>query len=240
MTTLRDMKESDVEDYVRWFTTETEWGDWDAPWEGHFEGTPEEERKSWTEYLEAVRSLPPDAFRRKFEIELDGRHVGWICSYTDLGYLENPEGIPAIGLDIPDPADRGRGCGLLAFRLYTDQTGFHQPHPGHQLMPVGKDNLRRIAWCGSPDIRCQIAKSEIHFVTDAGDHRFPACGDCPGYCFIVKAPQILRRSASPGNNDHIRICFVRSPDPLGDLAARTGTLHRCGDHNDRDRRAAHG
>ena len=117
---LRDMRESDVEDYVRWFTTETEWGDWDAPWEGHFDGTAEEERRSWTECFEAVQGLPADAFRRKFEIELDGRHVGWICSYTDLGYLENPEGIPAIGLDIPDPADRGRGCGLLAFRLYTD------------------------------------------------------------------------------------------------------------------------
>ena len=30
---LRDMTESDIEDYVRWFTTETEWSKTDAPWE---------------------------------------------------------------------------------------------------------------------------------------------------------------------------------------------------------------
>ena len=30
---LRDMIESDIEDYVRWFTTETEWSKTDAPWE---------------------------------------------------------------------------------------------------------------------------------------------------------------------------------------------------------------
>lgn len=30
---LRDMIESDIDDYVRWFTTETEWSNTDAPWE---------------------------------------------------------------------------------------------------------------------------------------------------------------------------------------------------------------
>ena len=29
---LRDMIESDIEDYVRWFTVEREWENWDAPW----------------------------------------------------------------------------------------------------------------------------------------------------------------------------------------------------------------
>lgn len=30
---LRDLVESDTPDYVRWFTTETEWSNTDAPWE---------------------------------------------------------------------------------------------------------------------------------------------------------------------------------------------------------------
>ena len=30
---LRDMIESDIEDYVRWFTIQREWENWDAPWE---------------------------------------------------------------------------------------------------------------------------------------------------------------------------------------------------------------
>ena len=66
--TLRDMVESDIEDYVRWFTVEREWENWDAPWEK--EDTNEEtEREKWTEYYESVKTLPDDALRWKLEIE---------------------------------------------------------------------------------------------------------------------------------------------------------------------------
>ena len=51
---LRDMIESDIEDYVRWFTVEREWENWDAPWEK--EDTDEEsERRSWGSYYESVK-----------------------------------------------------------------------------------------------------------------------------------------------------------------------------------------
>ena len=30
--TLRDMKESDIADHIRWRTVETAWKDWDGPW----------------------------------------------------------------------------------------------------------------------------------------------------------------------------------------------------------------
>ena len=30
---LRDYRESDIDDEVRWNTVDTAWGDWDAPWE---------------------------------------------------------------------------------------------------------------------------------------------------------------------------------------------------------------
>ena len=118
MLTLRDMHPSDIEDYVRWFTTETEWGDWDSPWEGHFEGTEEEERKGWTEYYESVKNLPDEVVRWKFEIESDGKHIGWICAYTDLGYLDNPEEIWALGLDIPCMEGRKCGNGTKALQMY--------------------------------------------------------------------------------------------------------------------------
>ena len=45
MITLRDMRESDIEDYVRWFTRDTGWMDFDAPWEEKGGTTEEEERK---------------------------------------------------------------------------------------------------------------------------------------------------------------------------------------------------
>ncbi len=51
------MKESDIEDYVRWFTAETEWMDWDTPWESH-ESDADTERQSWTKYINPFRKCP--------------------------------------------------------------------------------------------------------------------------------------------------------------------------------------
>ncbi|MBR0137338.1 MAG: GNAT family N-acetyltransferase [Erysipelotrichaceae bacterium] len=116
---LRDMKEEDIEDYVRWFTTETTWSDWDAPWEP-LETDEDQERKSWTEYYESVRDMSEDALRRKFEIEVNGRHIGWVSSYYDLGYVENTDNIPAIGIDIPNEKDRHHGYGTRALQLFID------------------------------------------------------------------------------------------------------------------------
>lgn len=124
MLKLRDMIEKDIEDYVRWFTEEIEWGKWDSPWEA-FETNEEGERKSWTEYYNSVKNIPDDIVRWKYEIELDGIHVGWICSYTDLGYLENEENILAIGLDIPNEANRKNGCGTKALQMYMDYLREH-------------------------------------------------------------------------------------------------------------------
>ena len=124
---LRDMKESDIEDYVRWFTKETEWGDWDAPWESHFESDEESERKGWTEYFESVKELPEDVTRWKFEIESNGVHIGWVSFYTDLEWMENKEEIPAIGIAIPEETYRKNRVGtkaLKSFMEYLKERGY--------------------------------------------------------------------------------------------------------------------
>ena len=77
---LRDMIESDIEDYVRWFTVEREWENWDAPWE-KADTDEESERRSWGSYYESVKQLPDDVLRWKLEIEWNGRHIGWVSSY---------------------------------------------------------------------------------------------------------------------------------------------------------------
>ena len=159
MIKLRNMTEEDIEDYVRWFTTETEWMKTDAPWEfeeivaasadataakaakaseeasdetaGAIAGESAEspaaaaERASWTEYYEQVRSLPEDAFRWKFEIEVNGRHVGWVSSYDDLEYVDNPDEIPAIGIDIPDTTVWNKGVATEALRQFIDYFRAH-------------------------------------------------------------------------------------------------------------------
>jgi RimJ/RimL family protein N-acetyltransferase len=116
---LRDMAESDIEDYVRWFTTETEWNDFDSPW-APIDSDEKSERASWAEYFQKVKTLPRDTVRWKYEIEVEGKHVGWVCSYKDLEYLSNGAGTPALGIDIPEEGFRGRGYGTKALVLYMD------------------------------------------------------------------------------------------------------------------------
>ena len=144
MVVLRDMRVEDIEDYVRWFTTQVGWMDWDAPWETEA-STPEAERKGWTEYYLSVKDLPKDAERWKFEIEVDGRHVGWVCSYTDLGYLPNEERIPAVGIDVPEEDVRGQGVGTEALRIFIRYLAEH----GHPVVYTqtwsGNERMMRVA-----------------------------------------------------------------------------------------------
>lgn len=123
---LRDMKESDIEDYVRWWTVEKEWSDWDAPWE-KIDTSEEAERKFWREKYEAGKNRSDDKLRGKFEIEHDGVHIGWVSSYLidkDCNYMDKPiEGEPryfAVGIDICVPEIRGKGIGADALTAYTN------------------------------------------------------------------------------------------------------------------------
>lgn len=131
MVRLRDMVEADIEDYVRWFCTDIgpdDWKRWDAPWESE-ETTEAAQRVLWTQSCARVQALSADAVRWRFEIEADGVHAGWVSAYDDLGYLENPDGLPAIGIDIPDVCRRGHGLGAQALRLfmcYWQQKGYQR------------------------------------------------------------------------------------------------------------------
>ena len=82
MVTLRDMQETDILNYVRWFTEEKEWMFWDSPCEKH-ETTKEIELKEWTSYFNTVSKLKPKDFRNKFEIDVDGNHIGWVSCYKN-------------------------------------------------------------------------------------------------------------------------------------------------------------
>lgn len=119
MLILRDMIESDIEDYVRWFTVETEWMHWDAPWETE-KADEAAERASWGEYYRNVSKKPADRIRYKFEIETDGKHIGWVSAYTDTEFYNNAEETVAIGIDIPETQDRGNGNGSQALAQFME------------------------------------------------------------------------------------------------------------------------
>lgn len=121
---LRDMVEADIEDYVRWFSVELEWANWDAPWKK--EDTCEEtERKRWTEYYGAAKDRPDDAPRSRFEIEWNGRHIGWVNSYhIDGNYewvrkvKEGQKVYRAVGINICEPGLYGNGIGTSTLRAF--------------------------------------------------------------------------------------------------------------------------
>ena len=121
---LRDMIESDIEDYVRWFTVERVWENWDAPWEKE-DKDEETERTSWREYYESVKYRPDDVLRWKFEIEWNGRHIGWVSSYCIdenyewVGKIKDGQTVyRAIGVSICEPNLWGKGIGTNALRAF--------------------------------------------------------------------------------------------------------------------------
>jgi|GEM_PF-678192 len=104
---LRYIKESDIADYVKWTTTETEWMDWDAPWEDDEDDFVEMQKQN----LEKEQN-----FYSKLEIEtIEGEHIGWVSNY-DFDF--EGEKVTGVGLDIPAPEHRGRGYGGVALAAY--------------------------------------------------------------------------------------------------------------------------
>lgn len=161
---LRDMVESDIEDYVRWFTIDTEWSDFDAPWEPvSCDGA--EERKSWTEYYASINDLPEDVLRWKFEIEWNDRHIGWVSSYMiDENYdwisakaIQDGQTVyRAVGIDICESNIWGRGVGTNALRAFINYYFEH-----------GVNAIYTQTWSGNTRmIRC------------AGKLGFVECGRC--------------------------------------------------------------
>ena len=143
---LRDMRESDIEDYVRWFTVETAWSDFDAPWEP-IDTDEQTERTAWSEYYASVKDMPDGSRRRKFEIEWNGRHVGWVSSYAiDERYewTNGPSDRIAVGIDLCEPDVWGRGVGTQALGAFCDYLFAH-----------GIDVLYTQTWSGNARmIRC--------------------------------------------------------------------------------------
>ena len=147
---LRDMIESDIEDYVRWFTVEREWENWDAPWEKE-DTNAEAERKRWTERYESRKNLLDDVRRYRLEIEWNGRHIGWVSSYPIdenyewLGEIKDGQTVHrAIGIDICERDMWGHGIGTNALRAFMNY-----------YFENGMDELYTQTWSGNVRmIRC--------------------------------------------------------------------------------------
>jgi RimJ/RimL family protein N-acetyltransferase len=129
---LRDTLDEDVEDYVRWYLQETEWMEWDAPWVHAQKKTAAQVRRKVRGRLRG----PLPKKRRRMEICCaDGLHVGWVNSYP----LPEDPAMTALGIDIAEPAYRGRGLGTRAFKLWA----------AYQFGVTGHDELYCGTWSGN-------------------------------------------------------------------------------------------
>lgn len=151
--TLRDYVLSDVEDEVRWTNVETDWFYSEAPWMTMAPVDADELRADMTEI---INSMPKDTIRWRFEIEVDGRHIGLVSSY----YLDNdfeytpwdsidqsknaPENnsIRGLGIEICEMEYWGKGIGAKALTALMEY--YRSLGENHFLIETWSGNLRML------------------------------------------------------------------------------------------------
>ena len=129
--TLRDYVLSDVEDEVRWTNVETEWFRSDTPW---MELEPVDADELRADMCEIINSMPENAIRWRFEIEVDGRHIGLVSSYyldsnfeyTSWETIDQSKNAPqnnsirALGIEICEMEYWGKGIGTKVLTMLMD------------------------------------------------------------------------------------------------------------------------
>lgn len=121
---LRDYRESDIDDELRWFSTDTDWAVADTPWETL---TPLNEAEFRPQMLEMIKNTPQNARRWRFEIESEGKHIGFVSSYYVDEFFEflpfdeivdSVQVYRAIGIEICECEYRNRGLGTQALEAF--------------------------------------------------------------------------------------------------------------------------
>ena len=126
---LRDMVESDIDDEIRWWTVDTDWGDWDAPWEPLTPIDPVQHRQKLLDKI----TQPKHGHRWSMEIATaDGVHIGKTNSYliderydwiSLLDVAPGQQVFHTLGIDLMEKAFWGSGyakesCEALIARAF--------------------------------------------------------------------------------------------------------------------------
>ncbi len=142
---LRDMTEADIEDDIRWYTVETDWSNWDAPWEPlpDISDTDAYRKKELLKLAE-----PKDEIRWGFEIETaKGEHIGAVNSYmincdyewTPLNKAKPGEKLfRTVGISICESSFCGKGFGTKALAAFIDY-----------YLENGEDEIYCQTWSGN-------------------------------------------------------------------------------------------
>lgn len=137
---LRDMIVSDIDDRIHWETIDTEWQNWDSPWENGYGFNEEEYRQR---KLKDIKNVDKEDIRYSFEICINDEqktHIGWVSAYhIDNNYLYTKDmGKFTIGIDIPNINYRNKGYGTEAWNLYIDY-----------ILESGIGNIYTQTWSGN-------------------------------------------------------------------------------------------
>lgn len=114
---LRDPRPEDVEARLRWATVETEWQNWDAPWEGPVEELKEARVSKYAANIAAsiAKALPSP--RKQLWVErIGGPLLGWVNRY----HHEPEARVTHVGIDICESAYWNQGLGTEALLLWID------------------------------------------------------------------------------------------------------------------------
>lgn len=171
---LRPFNESDIEDEIRWNTTDIEWQKWDAPWEKNevFESTVY--RQKLLEKLNQQTKTPKFYYSLEIESLKEGKHIGRVNSY----YIDNKynyvkcDGFFTIGIGIKDPIDRRQGFATEAWILFIDYA-----------LKNGIDNIYTQTWSGNDLVLGLIRKIGFEHVNTKKGYQFYNGEYVDGYTF---------------------------------------------------------
>ena len=142
---LRDMTEADIEDDIRWYTVETDWSNWDAPWEPlpDISDTDVYRKKELLKLAE-----PKEKIRWGFEIETaEGNHIGTVSSYMINENFEwisvkdikpGDKAFRTVGISIFESSFCGKGFGTKALAAFINY-----------YLENGEDEIYCQTWSGN-------------------------------------------------------------------------------------------
>ena len=139
------MTEADIEDDIRWFTLETDWSNWDAPWEP----LPDNSNTDSYRKQELLKlAEPKDKIRWGFEIETaEGNHIGTVNSYMINENFEwisvkdikpGDKALRTVGISICESSFCGKGFGTKALAAFVNY-----------YLENGEDEIYCQTWSGN-------------------------------------------------------------------------------------------
>jgi RimJ/RimL family protein N-acetyltransferase len=122
---LRDFIESDIADRLRWETINTEWKQWDAPWEHEGAGSFDVRIYARNVRRKINKNKNSNRLRDVMQICVNDEkksHIGWLSFYyTDKNFNYSRFGKNlTIGISIPELGARHKGYATEAWSLYID------------------------------------------------------------------------------------------------------------------------